>query len=100
MNWVFWAGSRGAFGRAGLESGMFPATRACSGQASLTLPWAGDAPARRAGALGQVGELQPLPSLRMPPRKAGPETFITTATGERLSFGCAGPTKTVLFMCF
>lgn len=53
---------------------MFPATHASSGQASLTLPWAGDAPARRAGALGQVGELQPLPSLWMPPRKAGPET--------------------------
>ena len=40
---------------------MFPATRASSGQASLTLPWAGDAPARRAGTPGQVGELQPLP---------------------------------------
>lgn len=32
--------------------------------------------------------------------EARPETFITTATGERLSFGCAGPTKTILFMCF
>lgn len=40
------------------------------------------------------------PGLPMAPMKARPETFITTATGERLSFGCVGPTKTILFMCF
>lgn len=93
----------GIFGRlqrAGLESGMFPTTPASSGRASVTLPWGGDVPAGRLGEPERVGELQAFPSLQKAPRKAEPETFIITTTGERLSFGCAGPTKTILFMCF
>lgn len=42
----------GIFGRlqrAGLESGMFPATPASSGRASVTLPWGGDVPAGKPG---------------------------------------------------
>jgi len=31
---------------------------------------------------------------------AASEIFITTTAGERLSFGCAGPAKSILFMCF
>lgn len=81
----------GIFGRlqrAGLESGMFPTTPASSGRASVTLPWAGDVPAGRLGEPGRVGELQAFPSLRKAPRKAEPETFIITATGERLIWLC------------
>lgn len=42
----------GIFGRlqrAGLESGMFPATPASSGRASVTLPWGRDVPAGKPG---------------------------------------------------
>lgn len=85
---------------------MFPATCASSGHAFLPLPLArecagveGRATESR-GEPRKVSELQALPGLRIAGTKAGPETFITTTTGERLSFGCAGPTKIILFMCF
>lgn len=31
---------------------------------------------------------------------AASKIFITSTAGERLSFGCAGPAKSILFMCF
>lgn len=85
---------------------MFLATGASGGRAFLTLPWVGERPrlAWRAHLPREVWALRALPGLRVADAKAGPdrwpETLTTTATGERLSFGCAGPTEIVLFMHF
>lgn len=77
---------------------MFPVTCVHGGCVFLTaLGWGW---AAVSGEPRKVCELQALPSLRMVCMKAEPETFITTTSGERLSFGSARPTKTILFMCF
>lgn len=101
INWVFLESSGGTQstpeGRPGVRnvSCNLCARWACFPHSALDWGWAAVS-----GEPRKVCELQALPSLRMVYMKAEPETFITTTSGERLSFGSAGPTKTILFMCF
>lgn len=85
--------------RAGLESGMCVCCNLCVQWVCLLHPALGGECTGMEGRRATEGFRTP-GSLRMAHRKAGPETFITTTAGERLSFGCAGPTKIILFMCF
>lgn len=84
--------------RAGLESGMCAATCVSSGCAFFTLPLVGSALAWRAGEPRKVLELQALFGWLI--GKRGLKLLSPRLQVKDFSFGCAGPTKIILFMCF